>query len=56
METHLSLYLQVSSADNFCKQFGSMRFDTLMVFLKEFSEKINFEKKLADDNKAWKIN
>ena len=45
------------SADNFCKQFGprsgptkrqapsgSNLFDTLIVFLKEFVEKVDFEK------------
>ena len=58
----------VSSADNFGKQFGprsglmirrawsgSKLFDILMVFLKEFFWKINFEKKSADDKKARKI-
>ena len=30
-------------------------FDTLMVFLKEFFEKIDFEKKVADDKKKIKI-
>ena len=52
------------SADNFCKQFGprsglikcqagsgSKLFDTLMVFLKEFLEKVDFEKKSADGKK-----
>ena len=47
----------MSSADNFCKQFGprpgqikhlarsgSKLFDTLIVFLKEFFEKVDFEK------------
>ena len=51
-----TLYLLVSSADNFCKQFGprsgprkrlawsgSNLFDTLMVFLEEFFEKVDFE-------------
>ena len=46
-----------------CKQFGprsgptelrswsgSKPFDTLIEFLKEFFEKVNFEKKVADDN------
>ena len=54
---HLTLYLLASSADNFCKQFGprsgptkcralsgSKLFDTLMVFLKEFFKKVDFEK------------
>ena len=36
------------SADNFCKQFGprsglTKLFDTLMVFLKEFFKKVDFE-------------
>ena len=26
-----------------------------MVFLKDFYEKVDFEKKSADDKKAWKI-
>ena len=33
------------SANNLCKQFGSKMFDTLMVFLKEFFEKVNQKKK-----------
>ena len=45
----LTLYLLLSSADNFCKQFGprsgSKLFDTPMVFLKEFFKKVDFEKK-----------
>ena len=58
----------MTSADNFGKQFGprsgptnrrawsgSKLFDILMVFLKEFFQKVNFEKKTADDKKAWKI-
>ena len=32
-----TLCLLVSSTDNICKQSGSNLFDTLMVFLKEFS-------------------
>ena len=53
----LTHYLLVTSADNFCKQFGprsgllerqtwsgSNLFDTQMVFLKEFLEKVDFEK------------
>ena len=53
----LTLYLLVSSADNFCKQLGSRsgnpkhrdwsgskQFDTLMAFLKEFFKKCDFEK------------
>ena len=30
----------------------SKPFDTLIVFMKEFFEKVNFEKKAADDNKC----
>ena len=58
----------MSSADNIYKQFGpcsgqtkrgawygSNLFDTQMVFLKEFFKKIVFEKKPADDKKAWKF-
>ena len=58
----------MSSADNFCEQFGprsgptkcrawsgSNLFDTLMVFLKEFFKKLDFEKKSADDQNPWKI-
>ena len=54
---YLTLYLLESSADNFCKQFGprsgstkclalsgSKLFDTLVVFLKEFFKKVDFEK------------
>ena len=64
----LTLCLPVTSADNLGKQFGprsgptnrrawsgSKLFDILMVFLKEFFQKNNFEKKSADDKKAWKI-
>ena len=53
----LTLLSAVSSADNRCKRFaprsgptkrrarsGSKLSDTLMVFLKEFFEKVNFEK------------
>ena len=55
----LTLYLLVPSADSLCKQFGpksgptktkcrawsgSKLFDLLMVFLKEFCEKVDFEK------------
>ena len=52
-----TLYLLVSSSDNLCKQFGprsgptkcrawsgSKLFDTLMVFIKEFFIKVDFEK------------
>ena len=52
----LILFLQVSSADNLLKQVGprsrpikhptwsgSNLFDTLMVFLREFFEKVKFE-------------
>ena len=54
---HLTLYLPVSSIDNLYKQFGprsgptkcqarseSKLFDTLMVFLKEFFEKLILKK------------
>ena len=54
----------MSSADNLGKQFGprsgptkcqalsgSKLFDTLMVFLKEFFKKVDFEKKSADNKK-----
>ena len=54
----ISFYsILMSSADNFCKQFGprsglterrdisgSKLFDTLIVFLKELFEKVDFEK------------
>ena len=53
----LTLYLLVLSADNICKQFvsrpgptkcrassGFKLFDTLIVFMKEFFEKVDFEK------------
>ena len=62
--------LLLSSADSFQNQFFqknlsgtlsecqscsvSKPFDTLIVFLKEFFEIINFEKKSADDNKSTK--
>ena len=52
----LTLHLLVSSADNFCKQFGpgsgptkrwawsgSKLYDTLIIFLKEFFEKLDSE-------------
>ena len=64
----LTLYPLVSSADNFYKLFGpksgptkhqawsgSKLFDTLMVFLKEFFEKVDFEKNSADDKKHEKF-
>ena len=62
--THTSLThcLPETSADDLCKQFGprsgptkrrarsvSKLFDNLIVFLKEFFEKVDFEKKSADD-------
>ena len=63
---HLSLL--VLSAHNLCKQFGPRSGWTmsqismciwsrskLMVFLKGFFQKVNFEKKSADDKNAWKI-
>ena len=67
LEYTLTLDLLESPADNFCKQFGprsgptkcrapseSKLFYTLMIFLKEFFEKVDFEKS-ADDKKACKI-
>ena len=59
----------LSSADSLCKQFGpgsgltfcrswsgSKLFDTPILFLKEFIEKIKFEKKCPQTTtKAWKI-
>ena len=63
-----TLCFLVSSADNICKQLrarsgptkrrawsGSNRFDTQMVFLKEFFKNKWFWKKSADDKKACKI-
>ena len=60
----LTLCVLVSSADNLSKMFGprpgptkcracsgSKLFDTLKVFLKEFFQKDDFEKKSADDKK-----
>ena len=48
----------VVSADNLCKQFGRISgpklFYTLIVFLKYFFEKVNFEKCHKDDNKSMK--
>ena len=45
-------------ADNLCKQFetrsGSKLFDTMVVFMKEFFEKVDFEKKSEDDKKHAK--
>ena len=40
----------MSSADSLCKQFGprSKLFDTLIAFLKEFFEQVDFKKKSAD--------
>ena len=37
---------------NVQEQSGSKPFDTLMVFLKEFFEKVDFEKKSVDDKKS----
>ena len=48
-------YLLVPFADNFSKQIGPKLFDTLIVFLKEFFGKRDFEKKSADDQKPGKI-
>ena len=49
MKLIITLYLLVSSADNFCKQFvprssESKLFETLMVFLNEFFKKADVEK------------
>ena len=65
---NLPLYLQVSSADNFCKQIepisgltkcwvcsGSKQFDTLTVLLKEFFKKVDFEKILQMTKKHEKL-
>ena len=57
----LTLWLLISSAANLCKKFecrawsGSKLYYTLMVFLKEFFEKDDFEKKSAEDKKAYEI-
>ena len=61
------LTLRESSADNFCKQFGtwsgptkcqawsgSKLFDTLMIFLKELFEKVDFEKNRQTTKKIMK--
>ena len=60
-------YLLVASAANICKEFGprsgltkcrawsrSKLFDTLIVFLKEFFEKVNFEKPISRRQKSMK--
>ena len=60
--------LLVSSADNLCKQFGPRPgltksrawsgdnlFDTWMIFLKEFFEKVDFEKKKKQTSKSMQI-
>ena len=65
---YLTLCLLVSSADNLCKPFGPRSgrteclarsecklFDTLIVFLKEFFQKVDFEKKSADNKKHAKL-
>ena len=36
------------------RQNGSKPFDTLIVFLNDLFQKVNFEKKTADDNKSMK--
>ena len=53
----LTLHLLVLSADNFCKQFGSRSklFDTLVVFMKEFFEKVDFEKNKQTTKKKKKF-
>ena len=63
----LTLDLLVLSSDSFCKQFGpksglaecrawfgSKLFDILIIFLKEFFDKYDFKKIIADDKKARK--
>ena len=49
----------LTATDNLCKQFktwsGSKLFDTLVVFPKEFFEKVNFEKIQQSTTKTWKI-
>ena len=60
--------LQLMSADKLCKEFGSRPgltkcqawsriklFDTLMIFLKEYFQTFNFEKKSADNKKHAKL-
>ena len=42
-------YSKLVSADNLCKLV-----DTLIVFLKEVFEKVNFVEKSTDDNKSMK--
>ena len=48
VDQFLTVCLPVLPADNICKQFGPRSdlklFDTLMVFLKDFTENVNFEK------------
>ena len=39
----------------FCKRSRSQRFGAVIIFLKEFYEKVNFDKMSADDNKSIKI-
>ena len=60
-----TLCLPVTSADNLGKQFGprsgptnrsgSKLFDILMVFLEEFSQKVNFEKNQQTTKKHEKL-
>ena len=38
-------FLPASSADNFCKQFGPKLFKTMVVFLRDYFEKVDSEKK-----------
>ena len=49
-ENRLTLNQLVPSADSLCKQLESR--PGLMAFLKEFVEKVDYEKKSTDD-KAW---
>ena len=49
------LSLMVSSADNLGKQPGFKLFDILMVLLKEFFEKVDFEKNQQTTKKSEKL-
>ena len=47
----------MSSGDNLCKQIGpgSKLFDTLIIFLKEFFERVDFEKNQQKTKKREKL-
>ena len=48
----------VAVSKNRCFKFADITFklvDNLMVFLKEFVEKVDFEEKKSDDKKSYKI-